>query len=744
MKTWIPLLTLFGIASAALADGLIVIHTPTHVPHGHYAFAPLEVTYHHVNVKIDGQVAATAIDQEFYNPNPQRLEGTYIFPAPKGAQINKFTMEIGGRQVEAELLPADKARRIYEDIVRKMRDPALLEYAGRDLFKVRIFPIEPHSRKRITLSYSQVLRADSGLVNYIYPLNTEKFSAAPVKTVSVKVELATKRPIKTIYSPSHNVEIRRHGAMRATVGFESKNVRPDTDFQVVFSTEDADVGVNLMTYKNGDGDGYFLLLASPGADIKSNRVVPKDVTFVLDTSGSMAGNKLAQAKKALQFCVENLNDSDRFEIIRFSTEAEPLFDKLVKASEENRQRAADFIKGLKPIGGTAIEEALRRALELRPDRSDRPYVVIFLTDGQPTVGVTDEKQILSTVRRVGGNTRVFCFGIGTDVNTHLLDSITDTTRAFSQYVLPDEDIELKVSSFFTKIKEPVLANPTLRFSGNIKASRVYPSPLPDLFKGEQLIVVGCYSGDGHAAVTIEGTVNGATKKFTDEVEFPSRDTEHDFIPRLWATRRIGFLLDEIRLYGENRELRDEVTELARQYGIVTPYTAYLIVEDESRRNVPVGHRSLQGFDADREAREAMGRTWTALNMDRAGGQAVSGARSSSAFKLAPNAAEAIAVGKDEAQQSVVAASPMPSKAATRVGQYAQQQRFVHGRAFFQNGSQWIDSNVQALPNARRVQVKFNSQEYFDLISQHPHALPWFAVGRNVQVALNNTIYEVTE
>ncbi|MBM3892611.1 MAG: VWA domain-containing protein, partial [Verrucomicrobia bacterium] len=313
MKTWIPLLTLFGITSAALADGLIVIHTPTRVPHGHYAFAPMEVAYHHVNVKIDGQVATTAIDQEFYNPNPQRLEGTYIFPVPKGAQINKFTMEIAGRQVEAELLPADKARRIYEDIVRKMRDPALLEYAGRDLFKVRIFPIEPHSRKRITLSYSQVLRADSGLVSYIYPLNTEKFSAAPVKTVSVKVELATKHPLKTIYSPSHNVEIRRHGATRATVGFESKNVRPDTDFQVVFSTVDADVGVNLMTYRNGDGDGYFLLLASPGADIKSNKVVPKDVAFVLDTSGSMAGNKLAQAKKALQFCVENLNDSDRFE-----------------------------------------------------------------------------------------------------------------------------------------------------------------------------------------------------------------------------------------------------------------------------------------------------------------------------------------------------------------------------------------------------------------------------------------------
>ncbi|MBM3890721.1 MAG: VWA domain-containing protein, partial [Verrucomicrobia bacterium] len=460
-------------------------------------------------------------------------------------------------------------------------------------------------------------------------------------------------------------------------------------------------------------------------------------------------------------CVENLNDSDRFEIIRFSTEAESLFDKLVKASEENRQRAFDFIKGLKPIGGTAIEEALRKALELRPaavtqtllsadrpDKSvratDRPYVVIFLTDGQPTVGVTDEKQILSSVKRTGGNTRVFCFGIGTDVNTHLLDSITDATRAFSQYVLPNEDIELKVSSFFTKIKEPVLANPTLRFGGDIRASRVYPSPLPDLFKGEQLIVVGRYSGDGHAAVTIEGTVNGVMKKFTDEVEFPSRDTEHDFIPRLWATRRIGFLLDEIRLHGENRELRDEVTDLARKYGIVTPYTAYLIVEDESRRNVPVPMRSLQTFDTDRDARVAMGKAWGVLKDEKSGGPAVAGARSSYALRLAPNAPVALEVGQQEAAQSVAAAKLASPQTTARAVQYAQQQRFVRGRAFFQNGSQWIDSNVQAMPNARRVQVKFNSQEYFDLIAQHPHALPWFAVGRNVQVALGNTVYEVTE
>src|SRR5438105_2239587 len=481
-----------------------------------YQFCPLEVTRHQANVQIKDQIAATSIEQEFYNPNAQRIEGTFLFPVPKGAQIRKFTMEIDGKPVEAELMAADRARGIYEDIVRKLRDPALLEYAGQDVFKVRIFPIEPHAKKHVSLSYTQLLKADSGLIGFTYPLNTEKFSAKPIPDVSLKVEVETKRPLKSIYSPSHSVEIKRHGGNRATVGFEAKDVKPDSDFQLFFAPEADDIGVNLMTYKTGSDDGYFLLLASPGIDAKETKVMPKDVAFVLDTSGSMAGKKLEQAKKALLFCVENLNDDDRFEIIRFSTETEPLFNTLAKASKGNRARAGDFIKDLKAIGGTAIDDALRKALALRPGSSrreeaqssksesgnpksetGRPFLVIFLTDGLPTIGITDENQIVGNVKQNSdGNVRVFCFGIGHDVNTHLLDKITEETRAFSQYVLPEEDIEIKVSNFFTKIKEPVLANPKLTFPDNVRASKFYPSPIPDLFKGEQLVLAGRYSGKG--------------------------------------------------------------------------------------------------------------------------------------------------------------------------------------------------------------------------------------------------------
>lgn len=744
------LTTWLGITASALADGLIIIHDPPQVqihrfPIRHHPFAPLEVVYHHVNVRVDDQVAVTSVEQEFYNPNNQRLEGTYVFPVPKGGQIDKFTMEINGKPVEAELMAADKARQIYEDIVRKMKDPALMEYAGRDIFKVRIFPIEPLAKKRITLSYSQVLTADAGLVSYLYPLNTEKFSAKPLKNVSVKVNLQSRQPLKTIYSPSHTVEIKRDGPNKAVVGYEANDVKPDTDFQLFFAPEPGAVGVNLMTTRPGDDDGYFLLLTAPGVEMKERKAVEKDIAFVLDTSGSMAGDKLKQAKKALEFCVENLNAGDRFEIIRFSTETEPLFDKLTEASEANRKRAVEFIAGFKPIGGTAIDEALRKALALRTDKSDRPFVVIFMTDGQPTIGATGEDEIVSGAQKTsGGNTRIFCFGIGTDVNTHLLDKITEATHAASQYVLPQEDIEVKVSSFYTKIKEPVLTNLKLTCNGGPRLGRMHPSSLPDLFKGEQLVVAGRYNGSGNAELILEGSVNGEPRKFTYQAAFAGAGTAHDFVPRLWATRRVGYLLDEIRLHGENRELKDEVTDLARKYGIVTPYTAYLIVEDEAQRNVPLVQRTMEDLKRDEPSKLQFSHAKQAFS-EKAGSGAISAADSMAELKKAEGAdvgmeqSVARAIPSAPASQPGVFAAP-----ATARKTYAQTSRYVDGRAFYRNGDQWVDVSVQKMPQAARVRVRFASPEYFELLAQHPRHSAWFALGQNLQLALGDTIYEISE
>jgi Ca-activated chloride channel family protein len=391
--------------------------------------------------------------------------------------------------------------------------------------------------------------------------------------------------------------------------------------------------------------------------------------------------------------------------------------------------------------------------------NDRPFVVIFLTDGQPTIGTTDEQQIVAHVKQAGaGHTRIFCFGIGTDVNTHLLDKIAEETHAFSQYVLPDEDLELKVSNFYAKIKEPVLANPRLRFTGDARPSKLYPSPLPDLFKGEQLVLVGRYAGSGAAAVLLEGSVNGTPKKHTYEVSFPAETSENEFIPRLWATRRVGYLLDEIRLHGENSELREETTELARKYGIVTPYTAYLILDDEAHRNVPMAMRSMQGLEKDQAARGQAEKTWNEFKVERAGESAIVTARAATTLKMADAPAQAAADNNlafsrryglaprlgGPAGTMNLPAQPSPADNQAKLAQYAQQNQFVAGKNFFQNDKQWIDGAVQQLSNTNRVRIQFNSTEYFDFARKNPRALPWLALGQNVQFALGNTVYEIYE
>jgi len=339
-----------------------------------------------------------------------------------------------------------------------------------------------------------------------------------------------------------------------------------------------------------------------------------------------------------------------------------------------------------------------------------------------------------------GSARIFSFGIGSDVNTQLLDQIAEGTRAFSQYVLANEDLEVKVSSFYTRIKEPALTNVRLEFGGGVRTSKLYPAQLPDLFKGDQLVVTGRYTGSGEVEAKLTGIANGREQIFTYKVKF--NDSSNDYVARLWATRRVGFLLDEIRLHGETNELRDEATDLARRYGIVTPYTAYLIVEDEDRRRVPMTERSMQSMSGDTAARAEVSKAWDGFKEKKDGEDAVANARSQNAFKFADQSAASIYSGAAESLRGFAFAAPAARAESDRVTQYTQQSKFVNGRAFFQNGKQWVDTNAQNATKRERIQ--FNSEAYFDLLKKHPEAAPWMALGQNVLLALDDTVYEITE
>lgn len=577
VRNWQPIMiciSLLACSGWVQAQGILL---PTDTK-----LAPLSVVYQRVNVTIQDQAAVTRVEQEFRNPSSQALEATYLFPVPRDATVQDFAMWIDGKRTKGELVEANQARKIYSDIVRRLKDPGLLERMDDKLFRVRVFPVPAQGTQKIELSFTEVVKRDAGLAEYVYPLYAE---SSPIKTerdFTIRVELKSTDPLKSIYSPSHEVGITREGDHRAIIGYEANQFVLGKDFRLLWSTDQGPVGLTAIPYKPRAGeDGYLLLLLTPSAETSADQRVPRDVVFILDSSGSMAGEKMKQAKGAVVQCLERLQPTDRFNIIRFSTTVD-LFDKsLVTADDEQKKKATEWTDKIEATGGTAIADAIEAALKARTDDA-RNFTIVFMTDGQPTIGVTDPKTIIQqTESKNTAGTRIFAFGVGDDVNTTLLDQISDKTRGTSSYVRPNENIEVKVSSFFDKISHPVLSNLELVVEGDgVKLADMYPPKLPDLFHGSQLVVAARYSGSGSPKFKFTGKLGSEQKKFEFTPSLPAEKSDNDFVGLLWAQRKIGYLLDQIRNSGENKELVDEVTSIAKKFGIVTPYTSYLLVPDE--------------------------------------------------------------------------------------------------------------------------------------------------------------------
>ncbi|HEX4591705.1 MAG TPA: VIT domain-containing protein, partial [Gemmataceae bacterium] len=557
---------------------------------------PLAMVYHRVNVAIEDQVAVTSVEQAFRNHTDRPLEATYVFPVPRGASVNKFTMFVDDKEVGGEMVEASKARQVYTDIVRRTQDPGLLEYMGQNLLRLRVFPVPPKKDQKVTVRFTAVAPQDNGLVEYVYPLKTDGRATATLQDFSVKIAIKSRQSLLNIYSPTHAISVKRTGEHTAEVDFERNQAVLDKDFQLFYAIGAAEVGLTPLTYKPlSTEDGYFLFLISPQIETSKAQVVPRDVVMILDTSGSMAGVKMDQARKALRQCLETLNPQDRFAVCNFSTTVGKYREKLVESSREQIDNAKRWVDQLRTSGGTAIDDALTEAVSYRTDDMGRSFTVIFFTDGLPTVGETNPDKILKKfLTKNSTNTRVFTFGVGDDVNAVFLDQLADQTRAVSTYVRPAEDIEVKASALAAKVSRPVLTDLRLTAGDNIHLSEVYPPQLPDLFHGSQLVVLGRYAGQGPAAIKLTGRVGTEAREFVYEMSAgPRGGDDRDFVEHLWARRKVGYLLDQIRANGEKKELIEEVTGLAKKYGIATPYTSYLIVPDAA---VPIarGGRGVDG------------------------------------------------------------------------------------------------------------------------------------------------------
>jgi len=668
-----------------------------------------------LDTKIISQVATTHVEQIFLNNTGATLEGTYLFPIPESASIVEFAIWDGDRRLVGEVRSREEARRIYDQIVRRQRDPGLLEYAGKDLFQASIFPILPHSEKKLELTYTQVSHGEGGTIAYRYPLGTGR-QMTQIGSVSGHVEVESKDPLRNVYSPSHSIDVKHTGDHRASVSFESDSSREPQDFQLFYSLSKDDFGLTLLTSREAGKDGYFLLMISPKDEWSDKEYSAKDIVFVVDTSGSMAeAGKMEKARAALLYGIRVLRPEDRFNIISFSGEEHLMETGLIPADEKGRARGEAFVKSLKPVGGTNINQSLLASVKQFSD-GDRPKLLIFMTDGLPTVDETNVERIIENVRKVRRpGIRVFTFGVGYDVNTALLDKLATENGGVADYVEPKEDLEIKVSNFFTKVSYPVLTDLKLD-TGGVKTDLIYPRGMPDVFRGSQVTLIGRYSNEADlesVKLTLTGKSAGTTRTYSYPAQrFPLRSDANEFLPRLWATRRVGWLMEQVRTNGEQKELRDEIVDLGTRYGIVTPYTSYLALEGEMSQNITGPPRSNRP--------QSQGRIFMQPGIASAP-QAVTGA-------------DAVMLSKEsrEQQQAESLKDEKASSVLKRVGE----------KSFYLLNGVWTDSQYTTDLKLPEKTLHFGSDEYFILLKEKPQLARYFSLGERVLVVLDGVVYRV--
>lgn len=732
------ILLLCLIPSVALAQGLLIIDSsdarmrlprpprhwhpphPPAIPQMSYKIKSLEV-----NARLLDQVAQVQVSQTFTNTGSQPMEVSFVFPLPYDGAIDRMTLMIDGKEHPARLLDAKEARRMYEEIVRRNRDPALLEWLGTGLFRTSVFPVPAGASRTVTMRYTQLCRKGGGITDFLFPLSTAKYTSEAIEKISIRATIESQEAIKNVYSPSHAIEIKRPDEKQAIVSFSSKNEVPTTDFRMLYDVGRGKVGARVLSYRPDAGqDGYFLLLASPEIKAADQKRPEKTVVFVVDRSGSMSGKKIEQVQSALKSVLNNLRTGDTFNIIAYDDRVDVFKPELQRYNEETRKAALGFVEGLYAGGSTDINAALRAALAQIQDIK-RPSYIVFLTDGLPTAGETNEMKIAANAKDFNKHhARLFVFGVGYDVNSRLLDKLSSENFGQSEYVRPNEDIEERVGKLYARIESPVMTGVRMQFVFDaIKTeegqpiNRMYPRDSFDLFAGEQLVVVGRYRKSGPAKVVIEGRVGDAEQRF----DFPavlvekSGDDSFGFIEKLWAVRRVGEILDSLDLKGKNDELVRELVDLATRHGILTPYTSFMADENVNLRdmasNTGVASRRLESL----------------AKADGAGGFAQRKAKGNyqNAKQAPAAAAEAIQDFDHEAAQSGGLSFAADAKRESQ--SVAQNVRNIGNRTFFQRKGQWVDSQVTAAQEANVRRVKQFSDEYFELARTQGRQLSQYLV-----------------
>jgi Ca-activated chloride channel family protein len=707
MRTFIALTMSLVLAAPVGAQGWI------EPPPGHPGASGVVKVRTAVAVHVTGRVALVEVEEWFRNDGLGLGEGDYLYPLPGEAVFANYSLFQGDQELRGETMDATQARAIYEEIVRRKRDPALIELAGHGLIRARVFPINQGETRKITLRYTQVLSRAGDALQFRYAAGGRhggpsigREGPTPARPVTEPAPMTftltadSAHTYRDPFSPTHQMRVTREdGRLR---------VRPVSeltgDFTLFLPFARSLVGITLATHRPIGEDGYFMLTLSPGRPDGST--LPRDVTVVLDVSGSMSGSKLAQAKDAMRQLVSTLGPGDRFRLLAFSTGVRVQSSEWNRVTVESLRTARAWVDDLQADGGTDIAGALSEAFRLAsPD--ERLPIVLFLTDGLPSVGEQNPERIARRAQEASGRSRVFAFGVGHDVNTYLLDRLSAAGRGATQYVEPGEDVEQALSTLAAKIQHPVLVELALG-DAPAELTEIYPTTLPDLFAGEELVVFGRYraprTATGH--VTIEGRRGGRVERFSATATFPDRREGNEYIPRLWASRKIGFLSQQLRLNGPNAELVEEIKKTALRYGLLSEYTSYLVQEP---MDVAVGR----------------------------GDAARSEALPVSTLAASPSAATGVGAvqqaKRDRARRQAVSSDELEAanEAVLTIGHMGQA-RHVAGRLFRAIDEVWTD--LGHADSVRVVRVASFSEAYFAVLKALPELEPYVTQLGTVVVA----------
>jgi len=661
-----------------------------------------------VQVSVSGRVARVTVEEWFRNNGPALEEGMYHFPLPGEAVFSSYSLWQGDQELRGEAMDATQARSIYEAIVRQKRDPALIELAGQGLIRARVFPIAAGETRKITLKYTQLLDRAGDAWRFRY-LGDRNRQSAPR---SFRLEVDSAAHFGDPYSPTHQVQVsRRDNRLEVTLASGAAG----GDFELLLPLARGLVGLSLLPHHPVGEDGYFMLLLAPGAAADA-AAMRRDVVAVIDVSGSMSGEKIQQARAALIQLLGTLREGDRFRLVAFSGGVRRYADGWSGVTASTRQAAEGWIRSLEAEGGTNIAGALAEAFA-QPPAEQALGVVVFLTDGQASTGETDPERIADRAEQGRGRFRVFSFGIGDDVNTFLLDRLTERARGTTEYIRPGENIERAVGALSTKVASPVLTDVTILAGSGVELYDLQPGNLPDLFAGDEMVVFGRYRGvSGEWSVTVQGRRNGRQEEFRTSVG-DRENADARYIEQLWASRKVGALSREIRLHGQTQEIMNSLKQLALRYGILTEYTSYLVQEP----NVALRQR----------AADSLMRAPAAAPLDQAGAGSVGRAARERSMADAVRLEEVVVTG-------TVNASALDEMRRARSGINPTQR--VGGRLFIMRDSTWTDLGHG--DSLRVVSIAPYSDAYFALLQALPDLREAAALEPAVLVAGRHTSIKI--